>query len=77
MYYVFVFFVVISCFVVKDASDFDSNGRLLKVVEIDDSTWFVEECKVNLSQKQILCSASSKLAQIKSAENLEPKMQVK
>ena len=73
----FLFFVVISCFVVKDASDFDSNGRLLKVVEIDDSTWFVEECKVNLSRKQNLCSASSKLAQIKSAENLEPKMQVK
>ena len=30
----FLFFVVISCFVVKDVSDFDSNGVLLKVVEI-------------------------------------------
>ena len=53
---------------VKDASDLNSSGRLLKVVEISDSRCFFEVCKLNLSLKQNLCSASSKLAQIKSGE---------
>ena len=62
-------------------SDFNSNGRLLKVVEINDSRSSFEVCKLNLSLKQNLCSASSKLAQIKSGEILwkilSPKMLVK
>ena len=45
--------------VVKDASDFNSDGRLLEIVEIYDSRCFIEVCKVNLSRKQNLCSASS------------------
>ena len=54
--------------VVKDASDFNSNGRVLKVVEINDSTCFFEVCKLNLSLKQNLCSGSWKLARMKSGE---------
>ena len=54
--------------VVKDASDCNSNGRLLKVVEINDSRCFFEVRKLNLYLKQNLCSASLKLAQIKSGE---------
>ena len=54
---------------VKDASDLNSSGNLLKVVEISDSRCFFEICKLNLS-----------LAQIKSSEVpwkiLNPKMQV-
>ena len=67
--------------VVKDASDLNSSGRLLKVVEISDSRCFFEVRRLNPSLKQNLCSASSKLAQIKSGEVpwkiLNPKMQVK
>ena len=49
--------------------DFNSNGRLLKFVEINDSRGFLKYvCKSNLSLKQNLCSASSKLARIKSEE---------
>ena len=63
---------------VKDASDLNSSGRLLKVVEISDSRCFFEVCKLNLSLKKSLCSASSKLTQIKSGEVpwkiLNPKM---
>ena len=55
---------------VIDASDLNSGGRLLKVAEISES-----RC-LNLSLEQNLCSASSKLAQIKSGgssmENSEP-----
>ena len=55
---------------VKDASDLNSSGRLLKVAEISDSRCFFEVhvCKLNLYLKRNLCSASSKLTQIKSGE---------
>ena len=44
---------------VKDASDLNSSGRLLKVVEINESRCFFEVCKLYLSLKQNLCPASS------------------
>ena len=39
---------------VKDASDVNSRGRLLKVVEISDDQMFFEACKLNQSLKQVL-----------------------
>ena len=59
--------------VVKDASDLNSSGSLLmKVVEISDSRCFFEVCKLNLSLKQKLCSASSNKIKGSSMENSEP-----
>ena len=45
-------------------SYFNSNGRLLNVVEINGSRCSLERCISNLSRKQNLCFALSKLALI-------------
>ena len=47
---------------VKDASDLNSSGRLLKVVEISDSRCFFEVCKLNLSLKQNIADCKLTLA---------------